>query len=473
VDVIRDYSIVGPERDRAIDGGLAEADWYRTPVDRDEMRTLVERSNGRAAADTMLWLVLLIGSGLTAAMTWGTWYAVPAFALYGVLYGSACDSRWHECGHGTAFKAQWANSVVYYLASFMAFREPLSWRWSHARHHDDTIIVGRDLEIAVPRPTSIPAVIAEFLALRSIKAELAKLGAGILGHTRDVEKDYIPQADWARVILWSRIFSLVWLGAVVWSLAIWDLRPILFIGGPTVYGRWLMVTYGLTQHAGLAENVLDHRLNSRTVMMNPIHRFMYLNMNYHIEHHMFPTVPYHALPTLHQLVKDDMPPIYPSIAAAYREIVPALRTQAKDPDHFVHRPVEEGVPLAPRLVGQPVVQPPIGTEDFRNDDHWHDVRPVDDFDPSDIVRFDHGRRTFAVYRTDDDRFFATDGACTHGRVHLSEGFLHGTVVECAKHNGRFEISTGAAQGRPVIVDLGCHPVRVVDGMVQIRVQTQG
>src|SRR6202012_5430013 len=49
------------------------------------------------------------------------------------------------------------------------------------------------------------------------------------------------------------------------------------------------------QHAGLGENVLDHRLNTRTVRMNAVHRFLYWNMNYHVEHHMFPLVPYHRL----------------------------------------------------------------------------------------------------------------------------------------------------------------------------------
>ena len=63
-----------------------------------------------------------------------------------------------------------------------------------------------------------------------------------------------------------------------------------------MYGAWLHVLTGLTQHAGLAEDVLDHRLNSRTVYMNPVFRFIYWNMNYHVEHHMFPMVPYHALP---------------------------------------------------------------------------------------------------------------------------------------------------------------------------------
>ena len=70
---------------------------------------------------------------------------------------------------------------------------------------------------------------------------------------------------------------------------------------------------GLLQHGGLADNVLDHRLNSRTVYMNPISRFIYWNMNYHVEHHMFPMVPYHALPRLHALIKDDLPPPNPSM----------------------------------------------------------------------------------------------------------------------------------------------------------------
>ena len=77
----------------------------------------------------------------------------------------------------------------------------------------------------------------------------------------------------------------------------------MFIGLPTLYGAWLMPIYGYTQHAGLAENVLDHRLNCRTVYMNLINRYLYWNMNYHVEHHMFPLVPYHNLPRLHELVK--------------------------------------------------------------------------------------------------------------------------------------------------------------------------
>jgi fatty acid desaturase len=91
------------------------------------------------------------------------------------------------------------------------------------------------------------------------------------------------------------------------------------------------VYFGLTQHAGLAEDVLDHRLNSRTVYMNPIFRYVYWNMNYHIEHHIFPMVPYHALPKLHAIMAPDLPKPYSSTIAAYRDIIAALIRQLKDP----------------------------------------------------------------------------------------------------------------------------------------------
>lgn len=98
---------------------------------------------------------------------------------------------------------------------------------------------------------------------------------------------------------------------------------------------------------------------------------------------------------------------------------------------------------------------------------WVEVCSVDAIALEDVVRFDLGDRTFAVYRTADDRFFATDGACTHGKVHLAKGFVSGVVIECAKHNGRFNFTTGKALGAPAIEDLGCHQVRVVDGTVQL------
>jgi fatty acid desaturase len=99
----------------------------------------------------------------------------------------------------------------------------------------------------------------------------------------------------------------------------------------------------VTQHGGLADNVTDHRLNSRSVRMNPISRFVYWNMNYHVEHHMFPMVPFHHLAELHEEIKADLPPMLPSMLAAYREIVPAVLRERHDPDYCLERDLSVAV----------------------------------------------------------------------------------------------------------------------------------
>jgi fatty acid desaturase len=149
----RDYSLVGQSTQWAIEAGLASAKWHHSDVSRKTIKDLMRRSDGPAIRDTIIWIALILGSAAGAIFFWGTWQCVPFFLVYGVLYGSSSDSRWHECGHGTAFKTPWMNDAVYEIASFMVMRNPVQWRWSHARHHTDTIIVGRDAEIpGVHRP---------------------------------------------------------------------------------------------------------------------------------------------------------------------------------------------------------------------------------------------------------------------------------------------------------------------------------
>ena len=100
---------------------------------------------------------------------------------------------------------------------------------------------------------------------------------------------------------------------------------------------------------------------------------------------------------------------------------------------------------------------------------WIDACATGDIDEEDVIRFDHGGRVFAVYRTDDDRYYATDGICTHERAFLADGLVMGTIIECPKHNGRFDIRTGEAKGAPVCVNLKTYPVKVEGGRVFLRI----
>ena len=100
---------------------------------------------------------------------------------------------------------------------------------------------------------------------------------------------------------------------------------------------------------------------------------------------------------------------------------------------------------------------------------WIPAVDVDDVDLEDVVPFTHDGVDYAVYRSPDDRFYASAGHCTHERELLCDGLVMDGVIECPKHNGRFDYTTGEALGAPAIVDLPTFPVKVEGGTVLIEI----
>ncbi len=343
---------------------------------------------------------------------WGTWWALLPYIVYAVLYASTSDSRWHEAGHGTAFKTDWMNNALYEIASFMVMRESTVWRWSHTRHHSDTIIVGRDPEIAVPRPPNLKAIVMRFFNLGAYPIYFRKILLHSLGRMTADEKTFIPETEFAKVYRRARIYVAIYAAVIGLSIYTRSILPFFFVGLTNLFGTWLMVIYGLTQHAGLAENVLDHRLNCRTVYMDPINRYLYWNMNYHVDHHMFPLVPYHALPRLHAVVKDDCPRRTPASSRAWREIVPTILRQDKRSRVSREAPAARaeghGSNEAGAIRRMAVPDATAGSK----------VCAAADLGRADVIRFDHGKKTFALYRDAGGRALR-DRRHLHARQHPS------------------------------------------------------
>ena len=333
----RDYSLLGRDAQRAIDSGLAAADWYHTDMPRKQMKALMQRSDQPAIRDTViLFGCMILFAGIGIAL-WPSWMSLPFWLAYGVLYGSAMDSRWHECGHGTAFKTRWMNDAVHQIASFCIVRNPVTWRWSHARHHTDTIIVGRDPEILAMRPPALFRILVNVFGLLDMWNGLGRMLLNASGRLDPEEASYVPEQERPKVIRIARIWVAIYAATLALALATWSILPLMVIGLPRLYGAWHHVMTGMLQHAGLADNVTDHRLNTRTVYINPISRFIYWNMNYHVEHHMFPMVPYHHLPDLHDAIRHDLPTPNPSLWAAFAEVLPVVRRQLAQEDYFLQR----------------------------------------------------------------------------------------------------------------------------------------
>lgn len=335
----RDYSLIGQGAADAVVNGLVTEDWYRTPIDRTVMKSLMKRSDQPALRDTIVLFGLMAGFAACAIILMPSLWSVPFWLAYGVLYGSAMDSRWHECGHGTAFKTRWMNKAVYQIACFCMIRDPHCWKFSHARHHSDTIIVGRDPEIAIMRPVVVLKMVLNLFGVLDVIDGVKRMFVHATGRMLDDEQSYVEPMFYHRVYATARLWMLIYAVTIATAIVVHSWVPVLLIGLPRLYGAWHMTIVGWLQHGGLADNVLDHRLNCRTVYMNPISRFIYWNMNYHIEHHMFPLVPYYKLPQLHEVCKPDFPAPNTSLWDGYREMIPALWKQRTAPDFYVRRPL--------------------------------------------------------------------------------------------------------------------------------------
>lgn len=99
---------------------------------------------------------------------------------------------------------------------------------------------------------------------------------------------------------------------------------------------------------------------------------------------------------------------------------------------------------------------------------WLDAAAFNDIEDEDVMRFDHEGRTFAIYRIEDN-VFASDGLCTHEHVHLADGLVMGHVIECPKHNGRFDVRDGRPLCAPVCEQLRTYPAKVEGGRIFIEV----
>jgi 3-phenylpropionate/trans-cinnamate dioxygenase ferredoxin subunit len=101
-------------------------------------------------------------------------------------------------------------------------------------------------------------------------------------------------------------------------------------------------------------------------------------------------------------------------------------------------------------------------------DGWVLACDAEEIEEEDVIRVDLAGRTLAIYRSPQDTFHATDGICTHERADLADGLVMGDIIECPKHNGRFNYKTGEAMRVPATIGLCTYPVKVDGGHVFVK-----
>jgi fatty acid desaturase len=320
-------------------GGRA-VPWYRSPLDPKVQLELHRRSDLKGAFQAVGHLALL---ALTGGMAFyvsrhvSLTHSLPLFFLHGTCYAFMINAV-HELGHGTVFRTKALNEIFVRIYAFLGWINFEMFQTSHARHHRYTLHPPDDLEVVLPirltvsdfwqqgfvKPKGIYYTVLE--TLRIARGRFCGPWETALFPSTDPARQR-PPIRWARVLLAGHALIL----ALSVACGLWQL-PLLVTLAP-FYGGWLFFLCNHTQHIGLADNVADFRLCCRTFTLNPVARFLYWQMNYHTEHHMYAAVPCYNLGRLHRLIAHDLPACPRGIAAVWREIAAIQKIQQTDPDY--------------------------------------------------------------------------------------------------------------------------------------------
>lgn len=391
----------------------------------------------------------------------------PAFFAYGTVY-CFLNHVMHETHHRTPFKSNILNEFIHWITAWAHGAEPIFDRWGHAQHHTHTYFPQLDPESIGFRPVKLSNFLLPFIGIGIIKPlPIFKHALGIIDN---YSKELVPETDWKKMIWSSRLWFLGYALIIAASLYYHSILPLVYTLFARFYGAFIPTMLNQTQHVGLEQNVYDHRLITRNVKLNPVLSFIYWNMEHHIEHHMFPGVPFYALSKLNVLVKDQLPAPYKNILTAYKEIIPTIFRQQKESNFHIIPILPEdykddnkksghknGVQLDNKKILETVIE---------GSTKWIPAFETDSLSVNDIAPFEYKNTNYAIYRLEDG-YYASSGKCTHAGALLAKGLVIDERIECPAHQGRFDIRSGKATHSPASDHLKTYPVKVRDGFLFI------
>ena len=319
---------------------LNRVKWYRTPVPAADLARLNQRSDWLGLRQSVGFLLVLAALGGLAWQAANRGELVLAAALTIVYAGvhKFTVNGFHELCHKTVFKTKALNTIFLHIYSFIGWHSHISFWASHQAHHRYTLHPPDDLEVVLPVKLTLRSYLAfAFINFRGFWLRLKHDLLLSFGHIEEEwEAMLFPPENvegrrklfgWARTLLIGH--GLI-AAAAIWQ-GWWMLIPLVTLA--PFYAGGFQYLINVSQHIGLCDEVDDYRLNTRTIMLNPVLAFLYWQMNYHIEHHMYAAVPFYHLPELHRLVKHDMPKAPNGVMGTWRQVIPILLRQKREPGY--------------------------------------------------------------------------------------------------------------------------------------------
>lgn len=265
----------------------------------NELRPLIKKTNVPAA----IRLLVHVGAmGATGTLLWHalyTWWAVPLTFLHGYLIAFLFTAE-HEAAHHTAFRTRAFNYFMGHFAGFaivFPYEYYRAFHWDHHRHTNDP---AKDPEL-LTRPL-LTSRFKLFWYLTSLPVWVYRVRM-LIAHcvSKNVQESWVPEDKRGLIALEARFYLLSYAVVFGLSVAMQSLAALWLWVIPLMAGQLFLRPYQLAEHTGCAHtsNMLE---NTRTTYTNAVIRYFAWNMPYHVEHHAYPVVPFHALPKLNQIL---------------------------------------------------------------------------------------------------------------------------------------------------------------------------
>jgi len=266
-------------------------------ITRRELKALMVRRNGPAVAHLLLWVLVLGATGTLVWLSLGTIWVWPAMFAHGIVLVHHFALQ-HECCHYTPFRTRWLNDAVGNICGFVIMLPHQHFRFEHCDHHTHTQIAGADPEL-IPMPDSLSTYLWYISAVPYWRNKFSELGRHVVGRLTPEEERFVPKDVRAIVILEARVFAAAYLSIILFCVIADWWAPLWFWWLPVLLGEPVMRVIRMTEHVG-RPTIRDMRENTRSNLVSWPMRFLCWNMNYHAEHHYASSVPFHALPPLHE-----------------------------------------------------------------------------------------------------------------------------------------------------------------------------
>ena len=287
----------------------------------EELKRLNQRSNWKGAGQTLGHLgILTISGGLWATQQQLWWVAIPALLVYGVSLATLFAPV-HEGVHRSVFTSKRLNDALAWGAGLLSFYNSTFFRRYHKWHHRYTQVEGKDPELEDATPSTLGEYLWHVSAMPWWMGKLRGHFKVATGQVEDIP--YIPAEARGEVIRSTRWQLLVYAAAIALSIGFGQPWFLLYWLLPLAIGQPLLRLILLAEHTNCTPTD-DPLTNTRTThTLWPI-RFLMWNMPFHAEHHLYPSIPFHALPAAHGILAPHLSHVAQGYSRVNRDIIAVL-----------------------------------------------------------------------------------------------------------------------------------------------------